>query len=168
MNKTFTILCLSLACLLLFSCSVRKKKSTYMNKTYNELKTNFPEAQVTIVHDSIKVIFPNNVLFEIGASDVKSGFDEKLNRFAGIINKYDKTNLLITGYTDNSGEIDKNLKLSLDRAENVKKKLLSNQVKEKRLFTWGLGEKNPISSNETEEGKAKNRRVEFVVLYKPN
>lgn len=150
------------------SCSVTKKKSNYIKSNYEEIKEAFPDAQVTIVKDSIKIIFPNNVTFEIGSAQLLPSFESKISRFAAIMKKFSQTNLLITGFTDNSGEAEKNLKLSLERAEAVKDNLIKSSVKETRLFTWGLGEKNPLASNLTEEGKAKNRRVEFVVLYKPN
>ena len=147
------------------SCGVQHRKKRYVKRNYKELKKSFPEATVTLLQDSIKVIFPNNVVFDVGSATVRKTFDAKLLRFSQILKKYDRTNILVTGYTDNSGSDDSNVKLSLERAETVKSKLIKEKVQPKRLFTWGLGEKNPISSNATKEGRAKNRRVEFVVLY---
>lgn len=149
------------------SCGVSYKKKRYIKQTYKEIKKTFPEAQVNILQDSIKVIFPNNVVFDIGAYKVKQTFKARLDHLAKILNKYDKTNLLITGHTDNSGNEADNLQLSLNRASGVKAYLEKISVASERLFTWGLGEKSPIVANDTELGRAKNRRVEFVVLYKP-
>ncbi len=168
MNKLLTILSIVFVSAIMFSCGVKKKKTKYIKDNFKELKEAFPEAQVTIVKDSIKLIFPNNVTFKVASSELLPAFESKITRFANIMKKYSKTNLLITGFTDDSGEAEKNMKLSLDRAQAVKQYLMKSSVAESRLFTWGLGEKNPIASNATAEGKAKNRRVEFVVLYKPN
>lgn len=167
MKHYLSILSFFILVTVLFSCGVSKKRTKYVKNNFKELKEAFPEAQVTIVKDSIKLIFPNNVMFEVGSSTILKGFETKIERFASIMKKYGKTNLLITGFTDNSGEAETNLRLSLERAQGVKDYLLKSNVNEKRLFTWGLGEKSPIASNSTPEGKSKNRRVEFVVLYKP-
>jgi len=153
--------------LLLFSCGVAQKKKKYVNKTYSEIKKSFPEAQVEMIKDSIKVIFPNNLVFDVSSSKLKSGFETKLNRFGEILDKFTATNLLIAGHTDASGNENTNLSLSLARASSVKEYLAARKIDTSRLFTWGLGEKKPIASNETAEGRMKNRRVEFVVLYKP-
>ncbi len=156
-----------LIAIIAFSSCKTYKKTSYVKKTYTEIKETFPEAQTELIKDSIKLIFPNNLVFDLASSVIKQSFSEKLIRFASILNKYQKTNLLITGYTDNSGTEESNIKLSLTRATNVKKFLNLRQISNERLFTWGLGEKSPIATNETEIGRSKNRRVEFVVLYKP-
>ena len=153
-------------CLSTVSCTLLQKESSVKN-TYEELKTKFPEAQVNLLQDSIKVIFPNNLVFDAGSASLRLSFHKKLDRFADIINVNTKTNLLITGHTDNSGERDTNLKLSLDRAESVKMYLSEKKVAMNRLFTWGLGEKSPIAPNTSEQAKKQNRRVEFIVLYNP-
>jgi len=158
---------LALGFLVAFSSCRTYKEKKYVKNAYTELKESFPKAHVSMVQDSIKLIFPNNLVFDVGVYTVKPSFKNRLNRFAKIMNKYDKTNLLITGHTDNSGTEENNIKLSLERAGNVKDYLLNKEVETGRLFTWGLGEKKPITSNETKEGRSKNRRVEFVVLYKP-
>ncbi|HVI85061.1 MAG TPA: OmpA family protein [bacterium] len=67
------------------------------------------------------------------------------------------------GYTDNTGDAAANKKLSLDRANAVKDLLMKGGVEESRMTTQGFGQDNPIASNDTEEGKAKNRRLELVV-----
>jgi len=153
-------------CLSTVSCTLLQKESSVEN-TYKELKTKFPEAQVNLLQDSIKVIFPNNLVFDAGSASLRLSFHKKLDRFADIININTKTNLLITGHTDNSGDRDTNLKLSLDRAESVKMYLSKKKVAMNRLFTWGLGEKSPIVPNTSEPAKKQNRRVEFIVLYNP-
>ncbi len=149
------------------SCKVsKKKKQKYIVGFYQELKDSFPNAEVTLLKDSIKVIFPDNIMFDVGSAIWKDAFFEKLARFSVLVNKYDKTNLLITGHTDNTGEGEINDKLSKTRADNVKLKMQEYKVLPARLFVWGLGARQPRDTNSTEEGRARNRRVEFVVLYK--
>lgn len=158
-----------LICALLFSCiSTKKKHSKYMLKTFTEIKNAFPDAQVKIINDSIKIIFPNNIMFQTGTSEIKPEFGSKIIRLSKILNKYQETNMLVTGHTDDSGTEESNNQLSLKRADNVKDILLKNGVITSRLFTWGLGQKSPIVPNDSEEHRMMNRRVEFVVLYKDN
>lgn len=163
-STSFLILAVILVCLV-NSCGVSHKKNRYVKKNYQEIKNAFPNATITLVEDSIKVIFPNNIVFEIGSADLKDAFSDRMKRFSEILLKFDKTNLLINGHTDNSGSEEANINLSLQRANNVKTLLQGKSINPTRLFTWGFGEKNPIASNSTETGRTKNRRVEFVVLY---
>lgn len=151
------------------SCKiVPHKKHAYMKHAFKKIKDSFPEANVTMLNDSIQVIFPNNIVFNSNESSIAEQFVARLHRFAIILNAYPKTNMLITGHADSTGNEELNNKLSLDRAKQVKEQLISFQVKAERLFTWGLGKKLPIASNETQEGRAQNRRVEFVILYNSN
>lgn len=139
-----------------------------MKHAYKNIKDSFPEADVTMLNDSIQVIFPNNIVFNSNESAIAEHFVTRLNRFASLLNAYPKTNMLITGHADSTGNEELNNKLSLDRANQVKDKLISFQVNSTRILTWGLGKKLPIASNDTQEGRAKNRRVEFVILYNSN
>ena len=145
--------------------SSKKKRQSYLQSAYIELKDSLPEADVTILRDSIKVIFPDNIMFNINESEIIEPFVAKIFRFSQILTKYSKTNILITGHTDDSGTEEFNTKLSGDRAMRVKEKLASLKVQPDRIFTWGIGSKSPILPNTTIEGRAKNRRVEFIILY---
>lgn len=142
-----------------------KKKQIYIEQTYLELKKELPEAEVKLLMDTIKVLFPENLLFSFGKSEVKKDSYAPLEKLSRILNVYNKHKILITGYTDNVGEEEINEVLSKNRAENTKKILIQNQVLDSRLFTWGRGSKDPIASNQNVEGRNKNRRVEFVILY---
>ena len=153
---------------LLASCAAsRKTPSTqqYMNKQYKELKDVLNEAEVSIISDSVKVIFPNSVLFASGADQLKEEIKPTFGRFANVLKKYEKTKIIVTGYTDNTGNEQYNNTLSEKRAVNGKALLVENGVAADRMFTWGFGQRVPVASNDTEEGRAKNRRVEFVILY---
>ena len=78
--------------------------------------------------------------------------------------KSPKVKLDIQGHTDNVGTDQYNDDLSLRRAESVKKFLVSNGIDEARLTTQGFGSSQPIATNDTEEGRAENRRIEFVIV----
>ncbi|HWR99585.1 MAG TPA: OmpA family protein, partial [Prolixibacteraceae bacterium] len=74
-----------------------------------------------------------------------------------------ETNIDIFGYTDITGTPEYNLKLSAERAAAVKNYLISKGIEASRMKTTGLGIADPIASNDTEEGKSQNRRVEFAI-----
>ncbi|MBO9732813.1 MAG: OmpA family protein [Chitinophaga sp.] len=157
-----------MAVVLMASCATSKKSSSpqvYMNKQYKELKNVLNEAEVSIIKDSLKVIFPNNVLFATASDQVNESVKPTFSHFAEVLNKYNKTKILITGHTDNTGAASYNRDLSERRAAGAKQLLNSFNVSNERMFTWGLSDRDPIAPNDTEAGKAKNRRVEFVILY---
>lgn len=157
-----------LALIILTSCAASKKMTAeqqYMNKQYKELKKVLNEADVTILNDSVKVIFPDHVLYATASDQLKEDIKPTFERFAGVLNKFDKTKIMITGHTDNTGTADYNRNLSERRAANAREVLSSYKVDADRMFTWGLGDHVPVADNTTDAGKAKNRRVEFVILY---
>lgn len=153
----------------LSACNTQKhlarKRHVYMEKTYLELKDSIKEAQVSILNDTIKVLYPENLLFPVGKAELLPATKPLLIRFANALIKYDKTSILINGYTDNTGGKDLNDQLSANRASNTGNFLKANKVKEARIFTWGRGSRNPIADNSTTAGRQKNRRVEFIILY---
>ncbi|HMN32733.1 MAG TPA: OmpA family protein [Chitinophagaceae bacterium] len=168
MNK-FVIILLSLfVSFQLASCRTTKitKKQSYMTSLFQELKNNFPDANVLIKNDSIKLIFSSHILFETGSAEIKPDFKENLQLIYKTLIKYNKTNLLIIGHTDNVGELHFNESLSMSRALSTKAGLVSLHLDSVRIKTWGMADREPIETNKTEEGRAKNRRVEFVILYK--
>ncbi|MBP6623622.1 MAG: OmpA family protein [Chitinophagaceae bacterium] len=162
----FILVCCILLSFSMTSCKLSKKKQhRYMEGIYKEVKETFPEATIKIINDSIKIIFPNNIIFTTGSAELIPVFYQKLARFSIVLAKYEQTKLLITGHTDNTGEEESNNALSKERSRAVKERLLELKVKDERIFTWGLGQKAPIAENDTDEGRALNRRVEFVILY---
>ena len=73
---------------------------------------------------------------------------------------------MVSGHTDNVGDANKNRELSRVRAMQIKNVLVEKGVSDARLTSWGLGSLSPIADNSTQEGRNKNRRVEFIVLYR--
>ena len=91
---------------------------------------------------------------------------EKLDAVAEVLNHHPELKLIIDGYTDNTGASDYNHSLSLKRAEAAKKRLVEiDKVDASRITTHGYGEESPIATNDTPEGRAKNRRIEFNVSF---
>jgi outer membrane protein OmpA-like peptidoglycan-associated protein len=102
------------------------------------------------------------ILFDVNKSAFKHTSIAFINRLAGFLKKNPSIKLEIDGHTDNDGNAAANMKLSLDRANEVKRQLVSMGIAGGRLTTKGLGASKPIDTNSTIEGKANNRRVEFI------
>jgi len=104
--------------------------------------------------------------FETGSATLKPTSAEQLKNITEIMKAYPKVALKIGGYTDNVGSADANLKLSQLRAQNTMQELVKLGVDAKRLEAEGYGEKYPVADNSTEDGRAKNRRIDLRVTSK--
>lgn len=165
-NKLFSISLIFISVLAVSSCRNMVGKKAYMRKTYRNIKKQVKDVTVIKLQDTVKVLFPSNLMFATNSDVLDSAVFPKIHRFANALNKFNKTSILINGHTDNVGDEEYNLQLSNKRSETAKIALGNNKVVAERMLTWGLGMKYPIATNETEEGKALNRRVEFIILYK--
>jgi outer membrane protein OmpA-like peptidoglycan-associated protein len=134
-----------------------------MDKQAEEIKKEVPGAKVERVGEGIVVEFNSAVLFGFDQADLSSGAKTTLNDLVTILNKYPDTNLEIQGHTDNSGTDEYNKGLSQRRASSVAAYLTSHNISSQRVRTIGYGETAPKYSNDSEDGKAKNRRVEFLI-----
>ncbi|AZB07483.1 sodium-translocating pyrophosphatase [Chryseobacterium sp. G0162] len=106
-----------------------------------------------------------NLYFETGSSDLKAGYELQLNNIVEILNAYPDLKIKLGGYTDNSGNEESNQKLSNLRAQTAKLKLLELGISADRIEAEGYGSQHPIcEANDTEECKAKNRRIDVRVL----
>ncbi len=106
----------------------------------------------------------NNVFFDLDKSSLKQESFEELNLLVGILENNPDLKIELGGHTDSQGSDDYNLTLSTDRAASVRAYLSEKGVATERLISKGYGESKPVASNDTEEGKALNRRVEFTIL----
>ncbi|MEW6417630.1 MAG: OmpA family protein [Nitrospirota bacterium] len=103
--------------------------------------------------------------FDFDKSDIKESEIEKLKKAVEFVKNYPGFKIKIEGHTCSIGTEKYNQGLSERRAEAVKKYLIEEgRIEAKRITTIGYGESNPVASNETEEGRAKNRRVEILIL----
>ncbi len=106
-----------------------------------------------------------NLYFATGSSDLKPGYEMQLNNLAEILNAYPDLKIKLGGYTDNSGNEQSNQQLSNLRAQTAKLKLLELGVSADRVEAEGYGSQHPIcEANDTDECKAKNRRIDVRVL----
>ena len=102
--------------------------------------------------------------FDTGSDRIKAAFYPSLDKIAGVVNRYGKTQLAIVGHTDSTGTLQKNMDLSQRRATAVQDYLLSRQVIPQRLSASGVGPNQPRADNTTEAGRALNRRVEITII----
>lgn len=111
----------------------------------------------------LKLDIPSDVSFDVGRSAIKSNFAPILNQFATSLNQNPVTTVTIIGHTDSTGSDAINNPLSIDRANSTRNYLVARGVAANRVATDGRGSREPIADNNTNEGRAKNRRVEIYV-----
>jgi len=103
-----------------------------------------------------------DVLFESGRAALRPGAKETLTELVSILENNPDIRVRLEGYTDNVGNESSNEMLSQKRAESVQDYLVSEGIDASRIKTIGMGESNPIATNETEQGRAQNRRVDII------
>ena len=108
----------------------------------------------------------NNLEFEYKSSQLKKESLELLKSVAAYLKVHTDVHLLISGYTDNIGSKKYNKNLSINRALSVRNALCQMGIAPKRLSYMGYADENPIASNDTAQGRAKNRRVEFLIIQR--
>jgi outer membrane protein OmpA-like peptidoglycan-associated protein len=146
----------------------------YMDKQAKELEEEVPGAKVEkvetvdpetgeIVTESVTVTFDGGVLFECGKASLTAASRAELDRMAGVFGRYPDTDILVDGHTDSVGSEATNQTLSEKRAASVADYLANAGITRSRMRTTGLGKTRPIATNETDAGRAKNRRVELSI-----
>ncbi|MBE0571230.1 MAG: OmpA family protein [Ignavibacteriaceae bacterium] len=110
-----------------------------------------------------KVIL-HGILFDLDKATLKQESEEQLHHIVTLMINYPDLKLEIQGHTDDQGKDDYNLNLSKNRAETVSSYLQLFGIDKKRLVTKGFGESKPIASNDSEEGREQNRRVELIKI----
>ena len=108
----------------------------------------------------------DRLLFDTGSTTLRPESGEQLRNIAAILTAYPNVHVKIGGYTDNTGNAQSNLKLSLDRANGVMAELVRLGVSPNRMEAQGYGEQYPVGDNSTAEGRAKNRRIAMNVTQK--
>lgn len=134
-----------------------------MDKQAKEIKNEVPGAKVERVGEGIVVEFSEKILFGFDRSDLTTSAQNNLQKLSTILKKYPDTDIEIQGHTDNVGADDYNDNLSQRRASAVVNYLRSKGISGGRMNTVGFGEKYPKYSNDSESGRAQNRRVEFLI-----
>ncbi|HPW88033.1 MAG TPA: OmpA family protein [Kaistella chaponensis] len=135
-----------------------------MDKQAKEIKETLPGAEVERVGEGIKITLKENMVnFAFDSSNLTAISKANLDKLATVLSNNPDTNINIYGYTDSKGADSYNLSLSDRRAAAVKSYLSSKAVASARMNTMGMGEADPIASNDTDAGRAQNRRVEFAI-----
>lgn len=139
-----------------------------MDKQQKELEASLADANVESTTDAnglqaIKVTFPGGILFPTGKWTINSSAKSELSKFATSLMQNPGTEVRIIGYTDNTGSMSANEKVSTNRADAVMQYLANSGVAANRLYAQGLPMQDYVASNDTEAGRAQNRRVEIYV-----
>jgi outer membrane protein OmpA-like peptidoglycan-associated protein len=119
--------------------------------------------RVERVGDEIRLVMPGNITFATDSDRIAGNFYPVLDSVAKVLLKFDKTAINVDGYTDSTGSFEYNQSLSERRAMSVSNYLSQVGVDRLRISSRGFGERNPIASNDSEGGRAANRRVEIWI-----
>jgi len=141
----------------------------YMDKQERDLRarTAGTDVQVTRQGDNLVLNMPSNVTFAYDSATVQPQFQATLDQVAQVLSQYNETYIDVYGHTDSTGSEAYNQDLSERRAQSVANYLESRGVQAARIGTRGFGETQPIAPNDTEEGRAANRRVEIRIVPIP-
>jgi outer membrane protein OmpA-like peptidoglycan-associated protein len=134
-----------------------------MDKQAEAIAKEMKDAEVIREGEGIIIRFNEKVLFAYDRSDLNTTAKASLDKLNVILMKYPETNITVIGHTDNKGSDSYNQTLSESRAGSVTTYAGQNGINMARLTAMGKGESDPIAANDTQEGQASNRRVEFVI-----
>jgi outer membrane protein OmpA-like peptidoglycan-associated protein len=135
----------------------------YMDKQAAEIERDLEGAQVERVGEGIKITFDSGILFDVNKAELKGMSETDLSKLALILQKYEDTDILLEGHTDDTGTEEYNLELSRLRSQSVANFLAGEGVNPTRFTIMGYGESQPIAANASQEGRALNRRVEVAI-----
>jgi outer membrane protein OmpA-like peptidoglycan-associated protein len=136
----------------------------YMDKQAEELRKDLEGAEIERVGEGIKITFRDGIQFALNSAELSETSKTNLNDLAETLKKYDDTNILVEGHTDNTGTHAYNMTLSDKRADAVADYLKDLGVAGKRLTTEGYGPDQPVADNTTDYGRQQNRRVEVAIF----
>lgn len=138
----------------------------YQDRQERALRDRLAGSGVNVVRqgDNITLSMPDNITFGFNRSDLQPQFYSVLDKLASTLNEYGQTVIEVAGHTDNVGGDAFNIDLSRRRATTVASYLQSRGVSQQRIEIVAAGESRPIASNDTESGRAANRRVEITLV----
>jgi outer membrane protein OmpA-like peptidoglycan-associated protein len=134
-----------------------------MDQQAKEIEASVEGATVTRVGEGLVVTFDSGLLFDFDRSELRTQARTNLEHLAASLQKYPGENVMVIGHTDNVGTGDYNQKLSEARAQAAATLLQQQGVDVARIRTRGMGEADPVASNETADGRQQNRRVELAL-----
>lgn len=138
----------------------------YMDSQEAKLRKQLRGTGVSVQRDgnNINLVMPGNITFTTNGSNLNSSFYNVLDSVVLVVKEFNKTTIVVSGYTDSVGSNAYNQRLSENRAHSVADFLVNKKVNQARIEAVGFGEKNPVADNKTKQGRSLNRRVEITLL----
>ena len=136
---------------------------TDKNKGFEEIKGKELKLVPIEIGQSVRL---TNIFFDTGKAILRDESAPELDRLVTVMNENPKLGVELGGHTDNVGSNELNAKLSQDRADAVREYLIGKGIEPDRLASKGFGETKPVAPNDTDDGRQRNRRVEFLILKK--
>jgi outer membrane protein OmpA-like peptidoglycan-associated protein len=140
-----------------------KQQAAFDQELASEKRDNLIEVE-RLKNENLKITMNSEVSFDYNSAELQPAFRRTLDKVAGILNRYPRSTVKITGHTDSRGSAEYNQRLSEQRAKAVGWYLADAGVDSRRVITEGRGEAQPRASNETEAGRQLNRRVEMLII----
>lgn len=135
-----------------------------MDKQAEELEKSMENANVERVGEAIRVNFDSGILFAVNSAELSAAAKKDIDKLAETLQKYEGTNIIIEGHTDNTGSRELNQGLSERRAQAVANYARTRGVDASRMEAKGYAFDQPIADNTTVEGRQQNRRVEVIIV----
>ena len=135
-----------------------------MDSQAEDLQDRLPNARVERVGEGIAVTFDSGILFAVNQATLQQAGQQNLRDLVASLEEYEGTEVLVVGHTDSTGETAYNQGLSERRADAARNFLTGAGLEAGRVRAMGRGEEEPIASNDTEQGRQQNRRVEIAIF----
>jgi chemotaxis protein MotB len=175
--KRLSMACIAAAVLLLSGC-VSQQKYNALDQEYQQLQQQMTtevgnqQMQITRLQNAVKISVNGQLLFPSGGWQMSDQAQQSIAKIAAILAPHQTTKINVNGYTDNTPigpvlmrqGVTSNLILSQKRADNVMQYMISQGVKPYLVSAQGFGDAYPVASNDTEAGRAQNRRVELTLV----
>ncbi|MDQ6961334.1 MAG: OmpA family protein [Mariprofundaceae bacterium] len=139
-----------------------KQKAEFDRQLAAEQQAHEIEVQ-RLENENLKITMSNEVSFDSNSSQIKPSFEKTLNKVIGIVQRYEKTKMVVVGHTDSIGSFEYNQTLSEQRSAAVGNYMRQHGVPDSRIRTEGRGEREPRANNINEAGRQLNRRVELLI-----
>lgn len=135
-----------------------------MDSQADDLQDKLPNAKVERVGEGIQITFDSGILFDVNQSTLRQAARQNLSDLAASLEEYEGTDVLVVGHTDSTGERPYNQGLSERRADAARTFLLGAGLEPDRVTAMGMGEDEPVDTNDTDAGRQANRRVEVAIF----
>ena len=165
MNKNWLAIGLGFS-LILGGCATTSKMSK-APMSNNKMRAQLPDfaalGGASLDKAGVKLVVAGDDLFKAGHSYLSTDGAQKIDAVAAVLSKHPGDSVTVAVYTDNTGTDAKNLKVSQRRADHIKKELVKKGVSQDRITAMGKGDADPVAANDTDNGRAQNRRAVFSI-----